>query len=303
MRAVNTTTKNIRRAPFQTLSAVGVLTLTFFVSSVFVLVALASQQILRHFETRPQVIAYLKDDASSTQIDDLKKKLQDTKVVESVKYVSKDEALAIYKESVGNDPLLLGSVTNLSLITAEVLPASIEISAVTANDFPKIVDTLKTSDIVDVTAKGEKDIDFPQSVVSELTAWTNGIRVVGLILIGALMLSSVMTIVIILSMKISSRKVEISTMKLLGAGGSFIAWPYIFESMFYTVGGTVLGWLLTYIGLLYATPFLVPRLAGIIELPVSPIVMFSVLGGLLVLSIVLGFVSGILAIGRFLRRK
>lgn len=303
MRALSTTTKNIRRAPFQTMSAVAVLTLTFFVSTVFVLVALASQQILQHFETRPQVIAYLKDGIETKQIDDLKKKLQETGVVESVKYVSKEEALAIYKESVGNDPLLLGSVTNLSLVTADVLPASIEISAVTANDFPKIVETLKSADIVSTTPKGDKDIDFPQSVVAELTAWTNGIRMAGLVLILALVLSSVMTIVIILSMKISSKRVEIGTMKLLGAAGSFIAWPYIFESIFYTVSGTVLGWLLAYIGLLYSTPFLVPRLSGIIELPVSPLVMFEVLGGLLVLSLVIGFISGFLAIGRFLRRK
>jgi cell division protein FtsX len=204
---------------------------------------------------------------------------------------------------VGNDPLLLGSVTNLSLVTADVLPASMEISAVTGEDFPKIVETLKTSDIVNTTPKGDKDIDFPQSVVQELTAWTNGIRMAGIVLIVALMLSSVMTIVIILSMKISSKRMEIGTMKLLGAGAGFISWPYILESIFYTVGGTILGWLLAYIGLLYATPFLVPRLSGIIELPVSPLVMFIVLGGLLVLSVLLGFLSGILAIGRFLRRK
>ncbi len=303
MRSIKTTGKNIRRMPFQTLAAIGVLTLTFFVSTVFVLVALGSQQILNHFETRPQVIAYLNEGISNGQIDELKKRLVDSNKVQEVKYVSKEEALAIYKESVGNDPLLLGTVTNLSLVTADILPASLEIAAIDPKDFPQIIEILKSSDIVGVDARGEKDIDFPQSVVSELTAWTNGVRMAGMVLILALSLSSLMTIVIILGMKISARRIEISTMQLLGAGKNFIVLPYLFESLFYTVFGALFGWLFAYIGLLYATPFLVPRLSGIIELPVSPLVMLVVLAGMLVLAWLLGIISGFVAIGRFLKRK
>lgn len=303
MRSLRITTRNIRRSPFQSISAVGVLTLTFFVISIFTMVAFATQQVLSHFETRPQLIAYLKDGISSDQVNKLKDQLTVTQKTAAVKYVSKEEALAIYKESVGNDPLLLGTVTNLSLVTADVLPASLEVSVNNPTDFPALVEIIKGSDIVAVNAKNEKDIDFPQSVVAELTAWTKGIRSAGLMLIIALSLSSVITIVIILGMKISAKKQEISTMKLLGANKSFITFPYLYESLFYTVSGAFIGWLFSYIALLYATPFLVPRLSGIVDLPVSPILMLILLGVIFLLAVLLGLISGFLAIGRFLRRK
>lgn len=303
MRSLKVTTRNIRRSPFQSFAAVSVLTLTFFVVSIFIIVAYTTSAILSHFETRPQLIAYLQEDIKIDQIEALKNQLVSTQKAASVKYVSKDEALTIYQESVGNDPLLLGTVTNLSLVTADVLPASLEVSVYNPDDFPELVEIIKASDIVATNIKGEKDIDFPQSVVEQLTAWTKGIRLSGLVLIIALSLSSIITIVIILGMKISGKKTEIATMKLLGAGKKFIIFPYLYESLFYTISGSFFGWLFGYIALLYATPFLVTRLSGIIDLPVSPILMLILLGALFILAVFLGLISGFLAIGRFIRRK
>lgn len=303
MRSLTTAKKQIRRTPYQAIAAILVLTVTFFIGSIFALIALGSQAVLNHFETRPQVIAYLKDDVTQDQTTSLKQTLEATGQVEDVRFISKEEALAIYKESVGNDPLLLGSLTDLSTITAEVLPSSLEISAKNAESFTEIIEILKKSELVETKANGDKDIDFPQDVVTELTAWTKGLRAFGLILIAALSLSSVLTVSIIISMKIRSRRSEIQTMKLLGARNSFISTPYTFESIFYSVVGATLGWILCYTALLYATPFLAPRLSGIIDFPVSPLLMLYLLGGSILSAIVLGMASGLLAVGRFLSSR
>ena len=299
---INTALKNIRRSPYQALAAVSMTGLTVFVVSLFALVSLASQLILTSFETKPQVIAYLSDDHKTEQVNSLISDLTTTGLVKQATYVSKDEALKIYKESVGNDPLLLGTVTDLGIITADVLPASVEITAKSPDNFPTLVSILERSKIVSSTPNGQKEIDFPQDVISELTAWTRAIRTAGLILASILSFNSVITIMIIISMKIASRRYEIGTMKLLGAKGAFIIKPYLIESILYGAVGGVIGWLASYIALLYSTPFLVARLVGIIPLPVSPVIMLALLAVLVVSFSLLGLFSGLLAAVRFLKR-
>ena len=299
---INTALKNIRRSPYQALAAVSMTGLTVFVVSLFALVSLASQLILTSFETKPQVIAYLSDDHKTEQVNSLISDLTTTGLVKQATYVSKDEALKIYKESVGNDPLLLGTVTDLGIITADVLPASVEITAKSPDNFPTLVSILERSKIVSSTPNGQKEIDFPQDVISELTAWTRAIRTAGLILATILSFNSVITIMIIISMKIASRRYEIGTMKLLGAKGAFIIKPYLIESILYGAVGGVIGWLASYIALLYSTTFLAARLVGIIPLPVSPVIMLALLAVLVVSFSSLGLFSGLLAAVRFLKR-
>jgi cell division transport system permease protein len=299
---MNTALKNIRRSPYQALAAVSMTGLTVFIVSIFALVTLASQLILTSFETKPQVIAYLRDDHKIEQVNQLINDVSSTGLVKQATYVSKDQALEIYKKSVGNDPLLLGTVTDLGIITADVLPASLEITAKTPDSFPTIVSILERSSLVSSTPAGKKEIDFPQDIISELTAWTRAIRTAGLILAAILCFNSVITIMIIISMKIAGRRYEIGTMKLLGAKGGFIIKPYLIESMLYGAVGGLFGWLASYIALLYSTPFLAPRLVGIIPLPVSFPLMLLLLATLVVFFSLLGLFSGLWAAARFIKR-
>lgn len=303
MRSLKVAFANIRRSPYQALSAIIVLTLTFFVIGVFAQVALGSELVMRHFETKPQVIAYLKDQSTQEEVNRLVGELKADARIQDVKYVSKQEALSIYKEIVGNDPMLLGTVTDLGVVSADILPASLEISVKDPSIFDDIVEILNGSSAVSENAKGEKDVDFPQDVISQLTAWTNGLRWGGIVIISALLISSTLTIFIIIGMKISSHKFEISTMKLLGAKNSFIAWPFYMESIIYSIVGAFLGWILSYTAMLYASPFLSERLSGIIEMPMNYLWMFCILGGMSGGAVILGFISGTLAASRFLHRS
>jgi len=299
---MNTALKNIRRSPYQALAAIIVTSLTLFIIAAFALVSLASQTILNHFETRPQIIAYLKDDHTSEQVNELTTILASTNKIKTTSYISKDEALKIYKESVGNDPLLLGTVTDLGLVTADILPASLEITVHNPKDFDEIASVLEQADIVSSTPKGQKEIDFPKDVIDELTRWTKAIRTGGLILISVLSLTSILTIMIISSLKIASRRVEIGTLKLLGAKKFFVLKPYLLESVIYGLSSALISWLFIYIALLYSTPFFAQRLGDIINLPVSPLIIFLLLGLLIVFSIILSLISSLWASLRFLKR-
>ena len=300
---MNTALKNIRRTPFQALAAVFVVSITLFVVGIFTLVTLASNVILLNFETKPQIIAYLKDGHTTDQVAGLISTLTSTQGVKNAIYISKKDALELYKKSVGNDPILLGTVTDWGIVTAEILPASVEITASNPKSFETIVSILEKSDVVSQTPANKKEIDFPQDVISELTKWTNAIRMAGLLLIIALTIVCVLTIMIIISMKISSRRLEIGTLKLLGAQNFYIIKPYLLESVIYGLTGAFFGWIMSYITLLYSTPFLAPRLGGVISFPIRPEVILLLLLSLLVFGLLLSFISSLFAAVRFVKRS
>lgn len=300
---MNTAFKNIRRSPYQALSAIFIVSLTLFIVGLFSLVSLASSHILTNFETKPQVIAYLKDGHTTDQVASLLSLLTATQGVKKATYINKTDALELYKKSVGSDPVLLGTVTDWGIVTADILPASVEITASDPNSFPSIAAILEKTDIVSVTPAGKKEIDYPQDVITELTKWTNAIRAAGLILVVALVIVCILTIMIIISMKIISRRTEISTLKLLGARNFYIIKPYLLESVVYGLTGALLGWTLTYIALLYSTPFLAPRLEGIVSFPVSFDILLVLLGVLLSIGLLISFFSSLFATSRFVNRS
>ena len=300
---MSTATKNIRRSPYQAFSAIFIVSLTMFIIGIFGLVTYASQIILNNFETKPQIIAYLKDGHTTEQVGGLLGSLNSTTGVKEAVYISKQDALELYKKSVGNDPVLLGTVTDWGIVTADILPASVEITAQNPESFKNIATTLEKSDIISVTPAGKKEIDYPQDVISELTKWTNAIRIGGLVLVIALTLVAVLTIMTIISMKISSRRFEISTFKLLGAKNIYIIKPYLQESVIYGLVGAFVGWLGCFVILLYSTPFLAPRIGSIITFPIPFLTYVILFGGLMIFGFIISFASSLFAATRFVKRS
>jgi len=279
---------HIRRSPYQALAAVGIMILTFFVATIMVLTAFGSQAILTYFETRPQVTAFFKDEVSQEQVDFLKAKLAQTGKVNQAKYVSKEEALAIYREQNKNDPLLL------EMVTANILPASLEVSTTNISFLSEIAEILRHEPSVE-------EVIFQEDIVTSLKTWTNTLRKIGIILISFLGLVSVLIILIIIGIKVAAKKDEIETLGLIGATKAFIRVPFVFEGIFYGVVGAFLAWGLAYLLLLYTTPFLTKFLSGIPVLPFPVTFMLCLLGGELLVGILIGTLGSWLAVKRYLR--
>jgi cell division transport system permease protein len=288
MKFVKIASRNIRRSPYQALAAILVMTLTFLVVSFFTFLLTGSSEIINYFESKPQVTAFFKNDAKQSDINSLQNKLSVTGKIASIKYVSKQEALKIYKEQNKNDPLLL------DLVTADVLPSSFEISAIKIEDLGGISDLLSKSPIV-------SDVIYQKDVVSTLTSWTSAIRKIGIGLITLLSLVSIFIMVTIIGIKISQRKEDIEIMKLIGATSWYIRGPFIIEGMFYGLIGSLIGWAIATGALLYATPFLESFLKGIPVLPVSYINLLELLAIELLFAMFLGIVSSFLAVFRYLK--
>lgn len=288
MSAVKTSWKHIRRNPYQAITAICIMMLTFLAISVFAFIVFGSSVVIKYFESKPQVTAFFKDEAQQPEIDSLKQSLEHTGTVASVRFVSKKEALQIYKEQNKDDPLLL------DLVTEDILPASLEISTDKIEDLGTVSDTLKNSPIV-------SEVVYQKDVVATLGQWTNAIRVIGITLIVLLALVSVFIMMTVIGFKVSQKKEEIEIMKLLSATNWYIRWPFVFEGIFYGVIGTFLGWLIASGGLLYSSGYLASFLKGIPLLPISPLFLLALLAGELVIAVLLGVLASSLAVLRYLK--
>jgi len=285
-RTLKNTFKNIRRAPYQALAAILVLTLTFFITQVFVMISLGSEKVIQYFETRPQVTAFFQDDINEDSILQLKSELEKLAYVSSVTYISKDEALKIYREQNKEDPLLL------EMVTADILPASIEVSARSIDDLARVKADLEQT-------RGVEEIVYHQDIIEALRRWTNGIRTGGLVLIGFLVVTSLLVLTIIISMKVATKRQEIATMKLLGARSWYINGPFLTEGALYGLMASIISWGILYTILLYATPVLLTFFGDIPILPVPVEVMLAILGGTGAFAIFIGMISGVVSSRRF----
>lgn len=288
MKTFKTTRNNIRRSPYQAFAAVFVMTLTFLFISFFTFLLFGSTKAISYFESRPQVTAFFKNEVKQAEIDSLKNNLMATNKVASTKFVSKQDALKIYRDQNKDDPLLL------ELVTADILPASLEISTIKIENLSEINKQLLDSPLV-------SEVIFQKDVVSVLTSWTNALRSIGLGLIIVLSLVSIFIMVIIIGVKISQKKQDIEIMRLIGAGGWYIRWPFLFEGIFYGFVGAILGWLISTGALWYSTPFLSSFLKGMPIFPIPLVFLFGLLGIEILVAVILGTVSSFLAVLRYLK--
>ena len=288
MKYLKTAWKNIRRSPYQALAAILIMTLTFLAISFFAFLLYGSSTIITYFESKPQVTAFFRNEASQDEINSLENKLSETGKTSSIKFVSKQDALKIYKEQNKNDPLLL------DLVTADVLPSSFEISTQKIEDLSSISDMLKKSSIV-------SDVIYQKDVVSTLTSWTNAIRKIGIGLVILLSLVSIFIMAMIISIKISHKKEDIEIMRLIGATSWYVRLPFIIEGVFYGLVGAFVGWSIATLSLISATPFLESFLKGIPVLPASYVALLALLGFEALFAIFLGVLSSFLAVLRYLK--
>ncbi|MBI2033337.1 MAG: FtsX-like permease family protein [Candidatus Levybacteria bacterium] len=291
MGSLNTAWFHIRRSPYQAFAAIFIMFQTFFVISFFTFILVGATKIIEYFESVPKVTVFFKDEAKPENIQALGEQMKATGKVANMRFVSKEEALKIYKDQNKDDPLLL------DLVTADILPASLEIQTTKIDHLSEISNMLKSSPII-----REGGIVFQESAVAKLKSWTSSLRQIGAILIGVLALDSIFIMIIIIGIKISQKKEEIEITRLLGATNWYVRWPFVQEGIFYGVIGAFFGWLVSTAGLLIATPTLSETLLkGIPLLPPSPVFLLELLFAELIFAVILGTVASFLAVLRYLK--
>jgi cell division transport system permease protein len=282
----------MRRSPYQTAAAVMIIFISFFVAAVYFLSAMTAQRVLTELSGRPQVIVFIKDEAKEDEVNKLKSDLNNNFKLKDLKYLSKDDALNRYKDQNKDDPLLL------ELVNAQILPASLEVSAVNAADLAQIFETAKTNPAVE-------DAVYQKEEIKDLLKWVESIRLSGIILVGLLLLESLLVLLIIFALKITIRKDEIEVVKLVGATSGQTRGPFLAEGALYGFFAGFSSFILTYLFVVVwkINPLgIIPALANY-TVPFALTPVNVVIWGLVqtTLAILIGLSGSYLAVWRYLK--
>lgn len=293
--------QRIRRTPYQSVASIFMMFITLLVFAIFLLLAASSSAILSYFETKPQLTVFFKDEKDKNSIDALIEKLKSTNKVASYQYISKEQALAIYREQNKDDPLLL------EMVTADILPSSLEISATSPKHLGDLAEIVKKE-------LGIDEVVYQKDIVETLISWTTVARRIGAIFIIFLLIATFFILFTSIGMKIAFAKEEIEILKLVGATPWYIRKPFIFEGIIYGLIGAASSWLLVSLALFYLHPFIASFLQGISALPlividgldinIWPPTFFIFILLLLILftcGIFVGLISSLFAVSRYLK--
>lgn len=249
--------RHVRRSPYQTLAAVLIMVITFFMVTIFIMIGFLSSSVLKHFETKPQISAFYPNDTPESEILEIKKQLEESGMTKEVKYISSKEAVEKFKQETEDE-----IDSSLDILSDKVLPPSLEVTAWNLQDLR----SLKTI----VEQKEGVNVVFVEEIVNKLDTWLNGIRTGGVVLLTLLFIESILVVWTIIGMRISQRKHEIEIMRLLGATSWYIRAPFIVEGMIYGIIGSIIGTVATLIILSSISPGIQSFLTGIPTVALTP---------------------------------
>ena len=161
---------------------------------------------------------FIKVDATQEEIDKVGEEIRAIDGVNTVDFVSKDDALNIMRERLKDTKGVLDGFDKELLKTSYT---------VTVTDLSKSKDIQNQINGIENVAK----IESSDETVAALVNIANGIRIVTGVILILLIIISIFIISNTIKLTVHARRKEISIMKYVGATNSFIRWPFVVEGM------------------------------------------------------------------------
>ena len=220
--------RSLRRNNWMSFASIGTVAVSLFVLGVFLLLVLNMNRMASALESQVQISVYLEDELSADDRRDIASDIEALQGIESIRYISKDEAKARLEDRLGDQKYLLDALGDKN-----PLPDSFEV-------------VVKSPDLVETAAKaidrmdGVQEAKYGQDVIEHLFAITRLIRIFGLVLMVLLAGATLFIISNTIRRTVFARRKEIAIMKYVGATDWFIRWPFLLEGMVLGfVGGVI----------------------------------------------------------------
>jgi cell division transport system permease protein len=216
----------LRRNAVPSFAACATVLVTVLVLGVFIPVVQATTGAANEIRSKVLVDVYLKDDASNTDVERVRNKIEQTAGVGHVQFISKEQALASEREA--------GRGDYYDLLGSNPLPDLLRVTPNRPEDIVQVRDALAP-----VSPSGERTvIDSSIDEVKDRKENTDKIlsatRVVKLtmgLLAALLALASLLLVANTIRLSMYARRREVEVMKLVGATDWFIRWPFVIEGV------------------------------------------------------------------------
>ena len=249
--------------------------------------------ILSRLGSTLSVVAYLREDAQQSQVNDYVRELEANPRVRSVRFISKETALEELKADFGNNGKVLKGIEN-----DNPLPASLDIllqnDELRMNSTEQILSDLRSRPFVE-------EISYGTEWVEKVARMLRGFRALSL---GALLVVLALVVTLIsntIKLVLYLRRDEIAVMQLVGASDSFVKIPFILTGLLQGLAGGFLA-----LGSLRLVFSLLARnmedstVLGIL-IPAPTFLELHGMLAVLCLGLVVGSIGSFFAVGRFMK--
>jgi cell division transport system permease protein len=220
-----------------TCAAISTVAITLFIVGLFTVIVYDVMGVVNSIKSQVELAVYLEDGISSGLKDYIEQEIKSWEEVDSVKYVSKDQALERFKEQNEGSDIL-------KEIEGNPLPASFEITLKDPEKIDRVA--LRFYDKDGNYIEGVNDVIYGKNYVNKLFSITAIIGVITIIIIAVLLLAAIVLIFNTIRLSIYARRKEIEVMKLVGATNWFVRIPFLFEGFLEGFTGGIISIILLY---------------------------------------------------------
>lgn len=236
------------RNGFVSFASVLMMVFTLFVIGLALFTGVILNSALQEFRDKADLNVYFTTNAAESDIFALRDSLTAQPQVASVTYLSRDEALATFRERHKNDQLTLQALEELG---DNPLGAVLNVKAKDITQYDAIAKFLQGQQAL---GSGDPQIidkinyfdEGHRRAIDTLAQYTNTAQLVALVLVGFFVLMTVAITFNTLRLAIYSSREEIQVMRLVGAGQTYIRAPFVIEGILYGLVGGVITLLLLY---------------------------------------------------------
>jgi cell division transport system permease protein len=294
--------KSFSRNTVVSITSILIMTVTLFViGSTLFLNAILSFS-LTEIQERVDINIYFYPNAPAESIQAFRDNIENLPEVAAVEYISREEAIAAFRERHADDFLTLQALDELD---ENPLGAALNVRAQDSAQYQSIANLIETETALEAgsTAIVEK-VNFRQNeqIINRLNNIINTAKRLGVGLTLFFILVSILITYNTIRLTIYMSRKEISVMRLVGADNRYIRGPFMVEGVLYGIIAT-----LATIGVLFPITIWLSKHTesffgglNIFSYYVNNIVQIGII--LLVVGILLGMVSSFIAIRKYLKK-
>jgi cell division transport system permease protein len=232
--------------------------------------------------------AYFPEDFSSERVEEVRGNVEAYPEVSEVRYVSKEQALEDFKESLSEQPDIVEG------LPSDVLPASLEITLNNPGDSGAVAQRLQDEGF------GQDDLRRNEELAESFETFAYWVMVILGTVTALFLLASVLLISNVIRLSIFARRKEIEVMKLVGASDGFVRWPFVLEGLAQgLVGATLAALVVVWANALFvewaqgAVPFFGISTGSVNTLLLLPL--------LILVGVAIGVFGSFVSVSRFLK--
>ncbi len=221
-------TQTGRNKPMMITSLFSITAMLLILGMFFILVVNINMMTESAKDRFDMVEIYLLDEATDEQIKEMRTGLEELSFVDSVVYVSKDDAMREMERRWGDNAYLLQGLTN------NPLPRSLQVTMKRVEDSQALVD------FAGYYTSCVEDIKYNKNEVEKILKITDGVQIGAMVVIIFLIVVSVVVVSNTIKLTVLARGQEISIMKYVGATNWFIRGPFLTEGIIIGVAAALL---------------------------------------------------------------